>query len=636
MALLGLHRIGFSFGDQNLLEDATLQIEAGERLGLLGRNGAGKSTLLRLISGELEPDRGEIVRQPGLRVARLLQEVPAGLAGTVLDAVSAGVGAAAELLAEYHRVSHELAQQPSATLSVELDRVQRELEAAGGWEAHLRVERILSQTSLDPDADFADLSSGMKRRVLFAQALAGSPDLLLLDEPTNHLDIDTIGWLESFLARFASTLVFVTHDRVFLQNLATRILDIDRARLTSWNCDYETYLKRKQVALEAEVRQQALFDRRLAAEEVWIRQGIKARRTRNEGRVRALKKMRTERTERRAQAGSVRMLAQEAEKTGRLVIRAREISFSYGSSPIFQQFSALISRGDRIGIVGPNGSGKTTLLRTLLGELRPDEGSVRHGTNIQVAYFDQLREQLDEGKTVQENVGDGSDKVSVNGRTRHILGYLQDFLFPPARARTVVRFLSGGEKNRVLLAKLFTRPANVLVLDEPTNDLDMETLELLEEFLLDYQGTVLLVSHDRAFLNNVVTSTFAFEGGATLGEYAGGYDDWLRQRKPVQSRTGAPAEQPERRGPKRRDALPSTSSTPPKRRKLSYNDQRELDRLPQRIEQLEARQRQLHASMADPEFYKQEGSEIAGAKAKLDALEQELLAVFGRWEELEG
>ncbi|MAG93733.1 MAG: ABC transporter ATP-binding protein [Planctomycetaceae bacterium] len=629
MALLSIRNLRFSFGGRPLLEDVTLQVEQGERLGLLGRNGAGKSTLMRLISGELEADAGEIIRQPGLRIARLIQEVPPGQQGTVYDVVSDGLAETGELLRVHHNLAHELAANPSDSVSRKLDEVQHELEATGGWQAHQQVEKVISQTGLDPDAPFTNLSSGMKRRVLLAKSLANAPDILLLDEPTNHLDITTIDWLEDFLKRLGATLVFVTHDRVFLQRLATRILDIDRARLTSWDCDYQTYLRRKEASLDAEAQQHALFDKKLAQEEVWIRTGIKARRTRNEGRVRALERMRDERAQRRQKVGNVRMQTQAAEKTGRLVIEAKNISFVYGDTPVFKDFSALISRDDRIGIIGPNGAGKTTLLRNLLGDLEPTTGSIRHGTNLQVAYFDQLRGQLDEQQTVQENVGDGSDHLEINGQRKHVLGYLQDFLFSPERARMAVANLSGGEKNRAMLAKLFTRPANVLVLDEPTNDLDMETLELLEELLLDYKGTVLLVSHDRAFLNNVVTSCFVFEGDAVLKEYAGGYDDWLRQRSETEQ------ESPAERTEAEREASVAVAPTP-KKRKLSYKDERELAVLPKRIEELETRQGELHALMAGGEFYKQPGETIVAIRTELETLEAELLTAFDRWEELEG
>ncbi|MBS1126654.1 MAG: transporter ATP-binding protein, partial [Nitrospirae bacterium] len=503
MALISLQGLRLAFGGPELLDGVTLQIERGERVCLVGRNGAGKSTLMKIISGEIIPDAGEIIRSQGVRIASLEQEVPQDLTGTVFEVVSAGLGRLVDLLSEYHSLSNRLSHGEDTDIMDEFERVHHSIEAAGGWQIQRRVETVLSRLRLDPDATVSELSGGYKRRVLLARALVSEPDLLLLDEPTNHLDISSISWLEEFLLEFSGAILFITHDRRFLQTLASRIIELDRGRVTDWPGDFATYLTRRQAQLEAEATQNALFDKKLSQEEAWIRQGIKARRTRNEGRVTALKEMRRERLARRQQTGSAAMRLNEAERSGRLVLEAKGLGFVYEGTPLIRDFSTVIMRGDKVGIIGPNGSGKTTLLRILLGSLEPQKGSVRLGTKLQVAYFDQHREQLDDEKSVVENVGDGYEHVTVNGKTRHIIGYLEDFLFPSERARSPVRVLSGGERNRALLAKLFTRPSNVLVMDEPTNDLDSDTLELLEEMLMEYEGTVLLVSHDREFLDNI-------------------------------------------------------------------------------------------------------------------------------------
>ncbi|MDP2157969.1 MAG: ATP-binding cassette domain-containing protein, partial [Nitrospirota bacterium] len=534
MALVSLQDVRVAFGGPELIDGVTLQIERRERVCLVGRNGAGKSTLLKIIGKEIIPDSGEVILEQGVRIASLDQEVSQHLSGTVFDVVSEGLGSLVGLLAEYHTVSNRLSHsRDTADLMAELERIQHLIESSGGWQMQQRVDTVLSRLGLDPDASVADLSGGYKRKVLLAQALVNEPDLLLLDEPTNHLDIESISWLEEFLLEFGGSLLFITHDRRFLQTLATRIIELDRGRLTDWPGDYTTYLARRQAELDAEATHSALFDKKLSQEEVWIRQGIKARRTRNEGRVRALKELRKQRLARREIIGSASMKLNEAERSGRQVIEAKNISHAYEDQTLIRNFSTTILRGDKIGIIGPNGSGKTTLLKILLGSLDPLGGSVRSGTNLQIAYFDQHRAQLDDNKSVIENVGDGFEHVTVNGRSRHIIGYLEDFLFSSERARSPVKVLSGGERNRALLAKLFTKPSNLLVMDEPTNDLDMDTLDLLEEMLVDYEGTVLLVSHDRAFLNNVVTSTIVFEGNGNVSEYVGGYDDWLRQSKPT-------------------------------------------------------------------------------------------------------
>jgi ATP-binding cassette subfamily F protein uup len=625
MPLIALSDVSLGFRGPPVLDRANLTIEPGERVCLLGRNGAGKTTLLRLLQSTLEPDRGEVIRQQGLRTAMLPQQVPQDLLGSVFDEVTQGFGAKAELLAEYHHLAGRLASEGSDGLQAELGRIQHALEADGGWHMHQQIEAVVSRMGLQPDADVATLSAGMKRRVLLAKAVVGSPDLLLLDEPTNHLDIDAIRWLEDLLLRYSGTLLFVTHDRALLRKVATRILELDRGRLTSWSCDYAKYLDRKEAALEAEARQNAEFDKKLAREEVWIRTGIKARRTRNEGRVRALEALREVRRQRRQRPGDVKMEIQEAQRTGRLVIEAKHLHFHYGSRAIVRDFSTMIMRGDRVGLIGPNGSGKTTLLRLLLGDLPPQAGTVRHGTHLEVAYFDQLHAQLDETKSVRENVYDASDAVTINGRTRHIIGYLEDFLFTPEQASSPVARLSGGERNRLLLARLFTKPSNVLVMDEPTNDLDLETLELLEDLLSEYAGTLLLVSHDREFLNNVVTSTLVLEGEGQVKEYAGGYDDWLRQRTEVPP----PAAKP----PAAR--LEPRQPPPQRARRLTYKEQRELEALPQRIETMEAELGELHERMANPAFYRQATADIIRVKGRLESLQNDVAEAYRRWEELE-
>ncbi len=626
MALIALREVCLDFRGPLVLDQANLTLEPGERVCLLGRNGTGKSTLLRLIQGEIEPPRGEIARQQGLVTALLPQEVPQGLSGTIFDEVARGLGPQAALLADYHHVAHRLALAESDELQTRLDRIQHALEIQGGWSMNQQVEAILSRMSLEPESNVADLSAGMKRRVLMARALVRSPDILLLDEPTNHLDMDAIRWLEEFLLRSSATILFVTHDRAFLRKLATRIIELDRGQLTSWSCDYETYLQRKETALEAEGRQRAEFDKKLAREEVWIRTGIQARRTRNEGRVRALEKLRNVRGARRDQPGEVRLEIQEAERSGRLVIEAKNISFGYGARPIIGNCSTMIMRGDRVGLIGPNGSGKTTLLRLLLGQLQPQTGTIRHGTNLDVAYFDQLHAQLDDAKTIRDNICDGAETVEINGRRRHIIGYLEDFLFTSEQAAEPVSRLSGGERNRLLLARLLTKPSNVLVMDEPTNDLDIETLELLEELLVEYPGTLLLVSHDREFLNNVVTSTLVLEGEGRVKEYAGAYDDWLRQRQVE------PA--PEKAEPSKERTKPATLPKARPRR-LTYAEQRELEALPERIGALEVQMGELHRAMADPAFYRQDPAGIVSTNAHLQSLEKDLAAAYQRWEVLE-
>ncbi|MEN6441215.1 MAG: ATP-binding cassette domain-containing protein [Syntrophobacter sp.] len=598
MALIGMRDVSVSFGGPLLLDHVSFQLESRERVCLLGRNGTGKTTLMRLLVGDLVPDEGEVVSQQGTRLAFLPQEVPRGLSGEVLDVVALGLGGAGNALSD---------------------------DVSG--RGRNQVEKTLSKMELNPGDRFETLSAGLKRRVMMARGLVSEPDVLLLDEPTNHLDIEAIRWMEDFLLRWEGTLLFVSHDRMFLRKIATRTVELDRGNLVDWSCDYDSFQKRKVAALAAEAGQWERFDRKLAEEEVWIRQGIKARRTRNEGRVRELEKLREMRRARRELTGTVRMSTQEAARSGKLVIDAEGLSFGYGEdAPLIRDFSTTIMRGDKTGIIGPNGSGKTTLLRLLLGELPTRSGTLRHGVKLEIAYFDQLRAQLDEGKSVLDNVADGNDTIIFNGKPRHIMGYMQDFLFSPERARSPVSTLSGGERNRLLLARLFSRPSNLLVMDEPTNDLDIETLELLEELLLDYPGTVLLVSHDRAFLNNVVTSTLVLEGGGGVGEFVGGYDDWLRQsQKPASPDTGKAIVKPEKQRVKR-------ESQP---KNISFKEQRELESLPGRIEELEEELEKLYQLLSDPSLYQQSGSEVPKVKARLEDLKQEITEAYRRWDELE-
>ncbi len=624
MAILTFRDVVLSLGQPPLLDGVSFSIDRGERLCLVGRNGAGKSTLLKMIAGEIQPDDGEITRTQGLRVAQLAQEVPLGTRGSIFHVVAEGLGKAGELIDRYHQLAHDVADDHS--LMDALEECQHELENIDGWALTQRVDTVLTKLALDPDVDVASLSGGMKRRVMLARALVAEPDLLLLDEPTNHLDIAAITWIEEFLLNWNGALLFITHDRAFLQRLATRIIELDRGKLTDFPGDYATYLARKEEMLVNEDRQNALFDKRLAQEEVWIRQGIKARRTRNEGRVRALKAMRDEHAARRTRTGSANMGIQTADRSGKIVVEAEGVGFNYDGRAIVRDFTSTILRGDKIGFIGPNGAGKTTLLRLLLGEMEPTRGTLKRGTNLQIAYFDQYRAVLDEEKSVVDNVGEGSDTVIINGQPKHVLSYLQDFLFAPQRARQPVKALSGGERNRLLLAKLFTKPSNLLVLDEPTNDLDADTLELLEELLIDYKGTVLLVSHDRAFLNNVVTSTLVFEGDGVVNEYIGGYDDWLRQRFTPTAAT-----------PKAKSAEtnPAPAAPAEKKKKLSFKDQRELEAIPQKIQALESERDQLNTRMGEPDFYQQEKGVISAAQNRLAAIDKELVAVYARWEALE-
>ncbi|MBC7877094.1 MAG: ATP-binding cassette domain-containing protein [Anaerolineales bacterium] len=601
MALISLQDVSLGFGGPRLFEEINLQIEQGEWVGLLGRNGMGKSTLLKLVNGDILPQSGAVSRQQNLRVAYLPQEVPADIVGKVFDIITSGLDTPPT-----HDEHH--------------------------WQGQLQVEQVISRMQLDADAKFETLSAGMKRRVMLARGLVRDPELLLLDEPTNHLDIASIDWLEGFLKRWGGTLLFVTHDRVFLQKLTTRIIELDRGRLFDWNCSYTTFLERKEAMLSAEAEQNVLFDKKLAQEEVWIRKGIEARRTRNEGRVRALKRLREQRLERRERPGKVRMQIQGEKRSGKIVIEVENMNYSIGDQTIVSDFTTTIQRGDKIGIIGPNGSGKTTLLRLLLGELTPQSGTVEYGTNLEIAYFDQLRAQLDDSKSVLDNVGQGSDNVTINGRTRNLNVYLEDFLFSKDRVNAPISALSGGERNRLLLARLFAQPANLLVMDEPTNDLDVETLEILEDLLLDYEGTLLLVSHDRAFLNNIVTSTFAMDGSGQVTETVGGYDEWQRQNE------SAKQESKPRKAVVGQENEPRSSSD----KKLSYKEQRalesqkrELVELPQKIEKLEADVHALTVEMATPSFYQQDSAEITRVVNQLKEMQDELAQAYHRWEELE-
>jgi ABC transport system ATP-binding/permease protein len=592
MSLLNLSEVTFSWDGSILLDQIDLDLSHGEHVGLLGRNGCGKSTLMKVLAGEIEVDKGHIRRAKDLQVTRLAQEVPEGLDEKVRDFIGA----------DLHFSEEDI------------------------WQKEKAVGSVLKQMKLNGDDRVKTLSSGMKRRVLLAKTIVSKPDVLLLDEPTNHLDIESILWLEGFLKNYTGTVVFVTHDRVFLQTLAQRIIEIDRGKLFDWSCDYPTFLKRKQAFLEAEEKQNAQFDKKLAQEEVWIRKGVMARRTRNEGRVRVLEKMREDRKERRKQIGSVNMQAMEAGRSGQLVVETRNLSFAYEMEPIVSDLSTVIMRGDRIGIVGKNGSGKTTLLKLLLGDLKPTEGSVRQGTKLEIIYFDQLRQQIDEDKSIAENIGEGQGAITINGHSKNIYSYLEDFLFTPDQARQPVRHLSGGEKNRLLLAQLFKYPANLIVMDEPTNDLDAETLELLEEMIANFKGTLLLVSHDRAFLNNVVQSTLVLEGNGVVREYAGGYDDYLIQQKATIPSVykGTKATKIKR---------PKTVAN--KLKKLTFKEQKLLEALPEKIAQLEEEQSGIQEQLDDPEFFKKTWQITQKATQRFEALGAELLGAYAQWEELD-
>ncbi len=638
MALIQLQNIQVSFGGPALLDNLSMTVEPNERICLIGRNGAGKSTLMKVLNREIKADSGEIIIQSNAVIAQLEQEVPRDMAGTVYEVVASGLAETGELLSQFHALNEE-EDVGSEDWMKRFEKVQHKLEACNGWHFQNTIDTVISRLELNADADFSKLSGGIKRRVLLARALVQEPDVLLLDEPTNHLDIEAIIWLEDFLLNFNGSLVFITHDRSFLRRLATRIIEIDRGIATSWPGDYDNFLRRKEEALHAEELENARFDKKLAQEEVWIRQGIKARRTRNEGRVRALERMRNERGERREQQGSAKMQVDVGQRTGKRVVEVENIRYTLPNGRVLiDNFSTLVQRGDKIGLIGPNGVGKTTLLKVLLGELKPDSNDaskIIQGTNLQVAYFDQLRSQLDEDRSVKDNLDRGADKVVVNGKEKHVISYLQDFLFTPDRANSPVNALSGGERNRLLLAKLFIKPANVLVLDEPTNDLDVDTLDLLEELLLNYEGTVLLVSHDRTFINNLVTSCFVFEGNGKISEYVGSYDDWLRQRPDSSVNTSKPKAKlfaEKKQAPK---VAPATKADKTEK-KLSYNEQRELDGLPAELENLEIEIASLEAQMSETDFYKQEHSKVTAVTDQLKMLQETLEQKYARWEELEG
>lgn len=625
MALLFLRDISLSFGAAPLLDKIHFQVEAGERVCIVGRNGEGKSTLLKIIEGMQPADEGSRIVQDGIKIAKLRQDVPHDIEGSVFDVVALGLGDIGETLKAYHHAALDGDMD-------QLEKLQHKIEAQNGWDMNQQVDTILSKLDLPADDEFSSLSGGMKRRVLLAQALIQKPDILLLDEPTNHLDIPSIQWLEGFVKNLRCALIFITHDRAFLQALATRIVEVDRGQLFNWECDYLTYLERKQAQLESEAKTHAEFDKKLAQEEVWIRQGIKARRTRNEGRVRALEKLRLERQARRSQQGSANLQVNVGDTSGKKVIEISHLSFGWPDKTIVNDFSTLIVRGDKVGLIGPNGCGKSTLLKLLLGQANPQQGKVELGTNLQIAYFDQHRAKLNEELSVAQNVLDSSDHVEINGQRKHIIGYLSDFLFAPDRARQPVKSLSGGERNRLLLAQVFAKPSNLLILDEPTNDLDVETLELLEDLLMNYQGTVLIVSHDRAFLNNVVTSSIVFDAPGLVNEYVGGYDDWLRQRPNLATASvkGTSATKNETQ-----QATSATQANKPAK-KLSYKDQREYDSLPGLIEQLETELEALGAMVADTAFYQQDQAKIDKTLAKIQYKESELEQAFERWEVLEG
>jgi ATP-binding cassette subfamily F protein uup len=623
VSLLELDDVRVAFGQAPLLDGVSLRLEAGERVCLLGRNGAGKSTLLGVITGDVPVDGGRVWHPSGVRVARLAQEVPVGDRRTVFAVVADGLGALGALAADYHAAAHEVATDGSARAIERMGALQQELDRQDGWQLERRVEQVVDRLGLPPDDAVDTLSGGLRRRVLLAQALVSDPDVLLLDEPTNHLDIDAIEWLEQFLREFRGALLFVTHDRALLQSLATRILELERGQLRSYPGSYDAYLAQREAELESEAAEQARFDKRLAQEEAWIRQGIKARRTRDEGRVKALEAMRRERALRRERQGTVQLSVDDAARSGNMVIEAEHLSHAFGDLVVIRDFSTRIMRGDRVGVLGRNGSGKTTLLRLLLGELAPQRGEVRCGTNLEIAYFDQEREQLDPDATVMDTVADGRQMISVGGASRHVAGYLKDFLFAPAQFQSPVRALSGGERNRLLLARLFARPANLLVLDEPTNDLDLETLEVLEDLLLAFAGTLIVVSHDRTFLDRVVTSTIAFEGAGEVREYVGGYSDWVRQR-PVSTADvpAAPTPAP-------------AASAPVSARKLTWAEQRELEALPAAIADLEARKADLESMMSAADFHLKGAAGMAAAVDELARVDDDLDRAMTRWLDLE-
>jgi len=623
MSLINLNSIHLSFGNPALLESISFSIEKGERVCLIGRNGEGKSTLMKVIAGEVPADDGTMIVQQGAKISMMSQEMPQSFTGSVFDLVADGLGGQAGLIKDYHDAINLVGIDPSEKNLDKLAKAQHELEAVDGWQLEQRVEEVISRIGLDPDADISGFSGGMKRRVLLAKALVCQPDLLLLDEPTNHLDIESIDWIEKMLLDWNTSLLFITHDRRFLRRLATRIISLERGLASDWPGDYDNYLRRREEVAHAEELENARFDKKLAQEEVWIRQGIKARRTRNEGRVRALEEMREKLSDRRSKQGSAKLEINEGERAGKIFCEIDDISFKYDGKDIVKNFSSIIQRGDRVAIVGPNGCGKSTLLKLILGQLEPDSGEVKSGSKNEIAYFDQLRDQLDLEKTVWDNVAEGSDSVTINGQPKHVIGYLQDFLFAPARARQPVKSLSGGERNRLLLAKLFTKPANVLVLDEPTNDLDVETLELLEELLMNFDGTLLVVSHDRQFLDNVVTSTFVFEENG-VNNYVGGFSDWENYKKSqIKEISQATAK-------KVASAKSKKTSV-----KLTYKDQKELDELPAAVEQFEQRLVDIETELSDPEMFTNDSEKMQKLADEMAGINEKLAVAYDRWQELE-
>ena len=631
MNLLNAKNLYHSYGDQPLLDMANLSIEDGERICLVGRNGTGKSTLLKMLSGQIKPDEGDINKARELKVAELKQEVPTSIEGTVYDCIASGIGELGRVITEWHHLALEAATDMSVL--PRMQELQDIIEANNAWNLENRISATVSRLSLPPDAEFNQLSGGMKRRVLLGMALVAEPDLLLLDEPTNHLDIESIIWLEEFLQQFKGSLLFITHDRSFLKSLATRIIDLDRGKLTSWPGSYERYLEAKQAQLEVESTHNALFDKKLALEEVWIRQGIKARRTRNEGRVRALEQLRRDRSERREVQGRVKLTTQDSEKSGKIVINAEAVKFHFEDKPIVNHFNFKMLRGEKIGIIGPNGCGKSTLIKLLLGNLAPQEGEIHRGTKLEVAYFDQHRESLDPEKSVRDNLVEKADHVEVNGVSKHVISYLKDFLFSEKKINMPVKALSGGERNRLLLARLFTRSFNFLIMDEPTNDLDMDTLELLEELLVEFKGSLLLVSHDRNFIDNTVTSTLVFEGEGEVNEYVGGYDDWIRQRTTT---TESPqAINSKTKSKDKSKDKPVQAPKPKPKAKLSAADEKELRLLPVKIEKLENQIEKLHLQFAEPGFYDQDSTVTLPLQQQLSEQEASLQTLYERWEKLD-
>ena len=632
MDLIRISKAQLAYGTHPLLDNADAVIESGERVCIVGRNGAGKSTLLKVLDGQVILDDGEINQVGSLKISRLEQDPPKGASGTVFDYVAQGMPEIANLLIDFHHVSTQLQTDCTDQLLNKLERLSNKLEAADGWRFDSRIQLVLTQLELTPDAKLESLSGGWLRKVALARALVSEPDLLLLDEPTNHLDMTSVMWLEQFLKEFKGGIVFISHDRAFIRAVATRILDLDRGKLISYPGDYATYLEQKAHDLKVEETQNALFDKRLAEEEAWIRQGVKARRTRNEGRVRELKQLRNERKKRVDQVGKTDFNIETADRSGKLVFEAKHLNHAFKDKIIADDFSTLVMRGDRIGLVGPNGIGKTTLLKLLFGDLKADSGEIKQGVNLEFAYFDQYREKLDEEATVQDNVAEGKQEVMMGGRSRHVLGYLQDFLFPPARARTPVKALSGGEKNRLLLAKLFLKPSNILVLDEPTNDLDIETLELLEDIINQYQGTVLIVSHDREFIDNTCSSVWAFEGNGKVTDIVGGYSDYEAYTNYLAEQQKQQQQQPVKKVEKSEPAPVKSNN---KANKLSYKLKLELEQLPNKMEQLEAELEKQQERVSHEDFFKQDSDITAKELNHLAQLESDLEAAFERWEELE-